>query len=143
MTVRRLGPQDAADLHRTLELFRGYDRIDPDPFLADSAAVAFVAEANEKIVGWAYGYLLTRPEGRRAFLLYEIEVVTDARRRGHGSALIAACLDEADRPDCQKAWVLADTVADAAIDFYRATGASLAAEQAMLSWRLSRKVDKT
>lgn len=141
MTVRKLGPDDAHDLQRVLELFRGYNEIDPDPFLADSAAVAFVAEANEKIVGWAYGYLLTRPEGASAFLLYEIEVVTNARRRGHGAALIAACLAEADRHGCQTAWVLTETAADAAIDFYRATGASLVAAQAMLSWPLSRKVD--
>ena len=145
MTVRRLGAGDAADLHRTLELFRGYDRIEPEPFLSDSATVAFVAEADEEIVGWAYGYRLSRPEGTCAFLLYEVEVVPRARRRGHGSALIAAWLEEAERRGCRKAWALADAAAEAAIEFYQATGARPADEQAMLSWPLrnSRKVEET
>ena len=138
MTVRRLGPRDSADLHRALELFRDHARIQPDQFLSDPATLTFVAEANEGIVGWAYGYQLSRPEGTSAFLLYEIEVAPHARRRGHGSALIAACLAEAERHNCQKAWVLAKASAQAAIEFYRATGARPADEQAMLSWPLSR-----
>jgi GNAT superfamily N-acetyltransferase len=55
-----------------------------------------IAEQDGHAVGWAFAYeergelFIAEPERRHGFLA-EIYVLPDARRAGHGKALIAAC----------------------------------------------------
>ena len=121
MTVRRLQPGDEG----------------PAPeFLADPACFLFVAEEEGRRVGRLYGYELARPDGRRAMLLYDVEVDETAQRRGHGRALVEALLAEARARGHFETWVLTEPDNDAALALYEATGAEREPDTAMLTWRL-------
>ena len=133
MAVRMLWEGDDTLAREVLARFKG--RGDPAEFLGDPRVLLFVAEERDGIVGWAYGYELIRPEGRRAMLLYEVEVATDARGRGHGRALVEAMLAEARRRGHFEMWVLAEPGDDPAEALYRSTGGDCVG-QTMWTWEL-------
>jgi ribosomal protein S18 acetylase RimI-like enzyme len=108
---------------------------EPETFLEDPRTLAFAAEEDGAVVGWLYAYELVRPDGRRAMLLYELEVIAATRKRGHGRALVEALLAEARARGHFKVWVLADPDNAAAEALYLATGGAKSA-QLMFSWVL-------
>jgi ribosomal protein S18 acetylase RimI-like enzyme len=135
MVVRQLGRGDEAIVRPLLSRFKGYEATVPEEFLADPRTLLFVADDDGAVVGWLYAYELVRPEGRRAMLLYEVEVAGEARGRGHGRALVEALLVEARARDHFRVWVLADPDNEAAEALYTATGGDRS-EQAMFTWKL-------
>jgi ribosomal protein S18 acetylase RimI-like enzyme len=70
-----------------------------------------------------------------AMVLYEVEVSDEARRSGHGRALVMAFLEEARRRSCCKVLVLADPDNDAAEALHTTTGARKT-PQDIYSWDL-------
>lgn len=106
-----------------------------DSFLDDERCVAYAAVDHEAAVGWAYGYLLARPDGRRAMMIYEVEVVPEHRRRGHATGLVAALLQHGAMNDAFEVWVLADTDNEAARRLYEAASGS-GAPQVLYTWTL-------
>ena len=74
-------------------------------FLARTGSVAYAALADEAPIGWAYGYVLDRPDGDRMMLLYEMEVVASWRRKGIGRKLVGAFRDHAIEAGCQSMWL--------------------------------------
>ena len=101
---------------------------DADPaaieeFLADRNCMLVAAVEDGIVVGTLDGYALRRPHSRRPeFLLYEIDVAAEHRRRGIGRALIDTFADEARRRDAENVWVLTHRSNEAAVALYRACG---------------------
>ena len=83
--------------------------------------------------GWAYGYQLTRPDGRRALLLYDIDVAPESQRRGLGRVLFEAFVGEARSRGCFEVWLLADDDDQDAQQFYQALGGQRG-DQALFTW---------
>ncbi len=128
-TIRTLRASTTdADLARQAMRINDVDGGDPDPaaieqFLADRNCMLIVAVEDGAVLGTLDGYALRRPHARRPeFLLYEIDVVAEHRRRGIGRALIDAFADEARRRDAENIWVLTHRSNDAAAALYRACG---------------------
>jgi ribosomal protein S18 acetylase RimI-like enzyme len=93
MSVRRLGIEDLPVVAGVISRFVGSHVLDPWDFLADPYTLLMIAEeATGEVVGWLCGYELPRPDGRRMMLIYMVEVLPQARRRGHGRALVDAAL---------------------------------------------------
>jgi ribosomal protein S18 acetylase RimI-like enzyme len=139
MSVRRLGVQDADEAGALLARLEGHPAAAAQDFLTDPRTFVFVADEGGGAVGWLYGYELIRPEGRRAMLLYEIDVVPEARGRGHGRALVEALLVEAASRGHMEMWVLADEDNEAAAALYGSTGAE-PVSQVMFTWNLDRRL---
>ncbi len=118
-----------------LTRFKAYPTTDPEEFLADPRTLLFVADDGGTPVGWLYAYELVRPEGRRAMLLYELEVAPEARRRGHGRALLEALLTEARARGHLRVWVLTEPDNEAAAALYAATGGA-GSTRVMFTWAL-------
>ena len=101
---------------------------DPDPaaiaeFLADPDCYLVVAVEDGVVVGTLDGYGLRQPHLRRPqFLLYEIDVAVEYRRRGIGRALVDAFADEARKRDAEVIWVLTHRSNAAAVALYRGCG---------------------
>ncbi|HEX2858007.1 MAG TPA: GNAT family N-acetyltransferase [Propionibacteriaceae bacterium] len=89
-------------------------------FLRDPAVVAVGAFAGESLVGFAYGYVLSRPDDAPMANLYVLEVWPDYQRRGLGSQLIKAFKKEVGR--VSKLW-LVSPVSPITAGFYAAVGA--------------------
>jgi hypothetical protein len=68
--VRPLGPDDEELLDASLRASHGEPSPAPDLFLRDPHTYAFVAVEGERVVGWAFGQEILRPEGRWVIVLY-------------------------------------------------------------------------
>lgn len=135
MAVRRAKRGDAALVRSVLSRFKGYEASEPAEFLDDPRNLLLVAEDDEGLVGWLYAYELLRPEGQRATLLYEVEVLDRAQGRGHGRAMVEVLLAEARARGHLKMWVVTDEDNEAAKALYEATGAQNV-NQMMYTWEL-------
>jgi ribosomal protein S18 acetylase RimI-like enzyme len=137
VTVRPLGPDEAGPV---LGLWQALgdeaQAADASAFLSRPETVALVAEEDGRTVGLVYGHELAHPDGVRTLLLYSLDVVEAARRRGHGRALVESFVAEGRRRGCSEVWVLTETDNGAALATYAAAGATREADQAMLSWQL-------
>lgn len=92
-------------------------------FLADETRYLYLAAVGDEVAGSLNGYALTHPHTHRPqLLLYEIDVREAWRRRGIGSRLVTAFLEEARRLDAFGAWVVTDRGNEAAMAMYRSCG---------------------
>lgn len=79
---------------------------------------------------------LTHPDKGTEMFLYELAVNDRFRRRGIGSALVAALVDLARARGCYGMWVLTDADDSAALATYQSSGPTQQSESVMLTWRL-------
>ena len=121
MEVRRLGARDADLAHTLVARFKqsapgvGHMR----GWLDDERCVLMVALDRGDAIGWVYGYELPRIDGPRPmYLLYEIDVMEQARGRGVGRALLDAFLDAVPGP----VWLVTNSSNEPAMRLYRSAG---------------------
>ena len=108
---------------------------DPERFLDGPGTVAFAATVETEPVGWAYGYILDRPDGHRMMLLYEMEVARAWRRRGIGRQLVGAFRQRAIDSDCNTMWLITeDSNVDAQM-LYQLEGATPEGARLQFAWR--------
>ncbi len=65
-----------------------YDEILLDTFLKEKNAYGYVAKENNIIVGFAYGYVLVKPDGRKDFYLHAIDIIENYQKHGYGTELM-------------------------------------------------------
>jgi ribosomal protein S18 acetylase RimI-like enzyme len=125
--IVRVSGERAELAHQAMRI-NDTESADPDPaaiaeFLADRDCFLIVAVENGVVVGTLDGYALRQPHLRRPqFLLYEIDVAVEHRRRGIGRALVDGFADEARKRDAEVIWVLTHRSNAAAVALYRACG---------------------
>lgn len=134
MDIRRLGPGDGKVAHEAARLLRGIDvpAEQLSELLADPRYFLIVAIADHVVAGGAVAYELSRLDGARMMLLYEIEVDAAHQGMGFGTALI----DELKRicavQDVAKMWLLTDSSNEAARALYESTGAEVWSKDKLL-----------
>jgi len=116
-------PGDEGALADALRRFGEDESVDPSQFLSMPGAVFFLAEEDGVPVGRAYGHTPAQPDGETTMLLYAIDVVPDARRRGHGRRLVDAFVEHARAAGHTEVWVLTDEDNPAGMALYAAAGA--------------------
>ena len=122
MQVRLLTPTDGELLAAAAAAFKKAPPSAAYRFLAEPAAIAFVATSDADIAGWTWGYRQIRPDGRDQVLLYEIETAIKWRRRGVGTALLRAVLDLARDEGFARVWLCTNESNEAAMALYPAEG---------------------
>jgi ribosomal protein S18 acetylase RimI-like enzyme len=123
--VRRLGPGDEAVLAELAERDKGGSAGAGElaGMLARDDRVVVAAFESGRAVGWAYGYVLERPDADPPMLLlYEIGVDEAFRRRGAAAGLVGALRAFARERGLSKMWVLTDAANEAAMALYASTG---------------------
>ncbi len=94
-------------------------------FLADVRNLTYGAYDGGVPVGYARAVVLSRPDDvRPQVFLYDIGVAEEARRRGHGGALVRALLEECARLGAREMFVLTNRSNAAAMALYTSTGAA-------------------
>lgn len=92
-------------------------------FLANAACYLIVSVIADKVVGSLNGYRLLRPGTREPqFLLYEVDVKEEWRRRGLGVALVNAFAAEARASGACEVWVLTNGSNQPAMALYERCG---------------------
>lgn len=96
-----------------------------EAFVADGRNVAYAAYSDGgEPVGYARAVVLTRPDDvRPQVFLYDIGVRDEARRQGHGAALVRALLEECRALGASEMFVLTNRSNAAAMALYTSTGA--------------------
>ena len=91
----------------------------PHTALLDDERVTFlVAEQDERVVGFVFGYLLPRRHGTATeMFVYELEVDEPYRRQGIATRLMRALVE-----GCEEAFVLTEPDNDAANALYESLG---------------------
>lgn len=69
-------------------------------FINDKNNIGFIAKINNKIVGFAFGYILLKPDGRKVFYLDAIDVMLEYQGQGYGTSLISYARNYAKSIDC-------------------------------------------
>ena len=77
-------------------------------FLNDDNAYGFIAKDNNKVVGFAYGYNLTRPDGKPMFYLHSIGMLPNYQNNGYGSKLLSYIKEYSKKLGCKELFVITD-----------------------------------
>jgi ribosomal protein S18 acetylase RimI-like enzyme len=92
-------------------------------FLDDPSCFLLLAVENGQVLGSLNGYLLRHPnQAQPQFLLYEIDVRPECRRRGVGLALVNAFTAAARAAGAFEVWVVSNESTPAALALYRKCG---------------------
>ena len=66
-----------------------------EDFIENKNNYGFIAKLNNKIVGFAFGYILLKPDGRKIFYLDAIDIMPEYQGKGYGTGLISFARDYA------------------------------------------------
>lgn len=121
--VRVLGPGDESHVVAAVK-FLGHTSPENAAavFLKDPSVVAVGAFADDAIVGFAYGYVQSRPDAEPMANLYALDVWPDHQRMGLGSKLIKKFRAELGR--VSKVWLVVPEDNEVADRFYESLGAT-------------------
>jgi ribosomal protein S18 acetylase RimI-like enzyme len=65
-----------------------YDKEKLMGFLNENNSYGFIVKNENKIVGFAYGYVLLRPDGNQDFYLHAIDIIAEFQGKGYGTKLM-------------------------------------------------------
>jgi len=119
--IRKLGPGDEAVLAKVAPgVFDEEVRSDlTRRFLAEPTYRILVALDGDLVVGMVTGFTHFHPDKEEEFFVNELGVEDTYRRRGIGTELMQAILDEAKVMGCKEAWLGTEHVNKPALGLYR------------------------
>ena len=91
-------------------------------FLQEKNSLAFVAEQDEKIIGFAYGCILAKPDGRKDFYLHTIDVAKEWQGQGHGQKLMRFIRKHIQSLGCEKMFLVTNRSNLPAVGCYQKSG---------------------
>ena len=65
-----------------------YDDVILNAFLEEKNAYGYIAKENDVIVGFAFGYVLVKPDGIKDFYLHAIDIMKEYQNHGYGTELV-------------------------------------------------------
>ncbi len=105
-------------------------------FLIEKNAFGYIAEDNGKAVGFAYGYVLNEPDGRKTFYLHAIDIMTGYQNLGYGTELVRFVYAHSKSLGCRKMFLMTNTGNVSACRCYeKAGGISAAADVVMYEYK--------
>ena len=91
-------------------------------FIDGNSNYGFIAKANNKIAGFAFGYILLKPDGRKVFYLDAIDVMPEYQNKGYGTGLISYARDYARTINCYKMYLITNRSNISACKCYEKAG---------------------
>lgn len=91
-------------------------------FINDKNAYGFIARDENKIVGFAYGYTLLRPDGKQDFYLHAIDIMTDFQGHGYGTELMNHIKGYVKEISCRKMFLITNKSNISACKCYEKAG---------------------
>ena len=91
-------------------------------FIDNNNNLGFIAKDDNKIVGFTYGYVLLKPEGKKQFYLHAIDVMVDYQGKGIGTKLISYARDYVKNIGCYKMFLITNKSNVSACKCYEKAG---------------------
>ena len=105
-------------------------------FLSEKNAFGYIAGDNGKAVGFAYGYVLNEPDGRKTYYLHAIDIMAGYQNLGYGTELVRYVYAHSKSLGCRKMFLLTNTGNVSACRCYeKAGGTSAAADVIMYEYK--------
>ena len=105
-------------------------------FLIEKNAFGYIAEDNGKAVGFAYGYVLNEPDGRKTYYLHAIDIMAGYQSLGYGTELVRFVHAHSKSLGCRKMFLMTNTGNVSACRCYeKAGGSSAAADIVMYEYK--------
>ena len=99
-----------------------YNIEDLKKFIDHKNNYGFIAKLDNKIVGFAFAYILLKPDGRKAFYLDAIDVVPNYQNKGYGTGLISFAREYAKSINCYKMYLITNRSNISACKCYEKAG---------------------
>ena len=77
-------------------------------FINTKNTYGFIAKDNNKVVGFAYGYNLERPDGKSMFYLHSIGMLPNYQNNGYGSNLLSYIKEYSKNLGCKEMFIITD-----------------------------------
>ena len=91
-------------------------------FIDEKNNFGFISKTNNKIVGFAFGYILLKPDGRKVFYLDAIDVMPEYQGKGCGTGIISFARDYAKTLNCYKMYLITNRSNVSACKCYEKAG---------------------
>lgn len=105
-----------------------YDENNVKKFIEDKNQLAFIAKKENKIIGFAYGYLQNRPDGKIMFYLYAIDIEKEYQGNGYGTNLMNFIKNYVKSLDCYKMYLSTNKSNISACKCYQKIGCKINAQ---------------
>jgi len=102
--------------------FTKYQVNDLKKFIENENNYGFIAKIDNKIVGFAFGYVLLKPDGRKVFYLDAIDVMPEYQNKGIGTNLIKYACNNCKDIDCYKMYLITNKSNVSACKCYEKAG---------------------
>ena len=113
-----------------------YDETVLKAFLNEKNAYGYIAVDDGKAIGFAYGYVLNEPDGRKTFYLHAIDIMTGYQNLGYGTELVRFVHAHSKSLGCRKMFLMTNTGNVPACRCYeKAGGTSAAADVVMYEYQ--------
>ena len=99
-----------------------YNIDDLKKFINGENNFGFIAKEDNKIIGFAFGYILLNPDGRKQFYLHAIDVMANYQGKGYGTGLISFVRDFVKNIGCYKMFLITNKSNISACKCYEKAG---------------------
>ncbi len=91
-------------------------------FILTENSYGFTAINEDKVVGFAYGYTLLRPDGKKDFYLHAIDIMSNYQGKGYGTELMNFLKDYVKQIGCRKMFLITNKSNISACKCYEKSG---------------------
>lgn len=77
-------------------------------FILNENTYGFVAKEKDRIIGFAYGYKLLRPDGKTMFYLHSIGMLPGYQDQGYGTGLLSFINEYSKKAGCSELFLITD-----------------------------------
>lgn len=91
-------------------------------FLNENNSYGFIVKNDNKIVGFAYGYVLLRPDGNQDFYLHAIDIISEFQGKGYGTKLMNFIKKHIKEIKCRKMFLITNKSNISACKCYEKAG---------------------
>lgn len=99
-----------------------YDEFFLNAFIEEKNTYGFIAKENNAIIGFAYGYVLVRPNGQKDFYLHAIDIMENYQKHGYGTELMKYINAHSQIIGCRKLFLITNKSNASACRCYEKAG---------------------
>ena len=91
-------------------------------FINNESNYGFIAKLDNKIIGFAYGYILLRPDGKKDFYLHAIDIMKEYQGQGYGTEFMNYIKEKIKEIGCRKMFLITNRSNISACKCYEKAG---------------------
>lgn len=91
-------------------------------FINNESNYGFIAKLDNKIIGFAYGYILLRPDGKKDFYLHAIDIMKEYQGQGYGTEFMNYIKEKIKKIGCRKMFLITNRSNISACKCYEKAG---------------------